>query len=445
MLSGPGRIDANDSRLESATVPNPSWDRAQRTAPQPRSADSPHGLCASSRVGHGSGYTCCRWSTLRCERSPAGRDRAQEARGLISPPSTHMETSVRPVKIVDLFAGPGGLDVAADKLGVATVGVEWDAAACTTRRAAGLETVEGDVRRYGPAHFPEADVLAGGPPCQTFTVAGSGNGRRALDDVLQFVKRMVAREDREEIAKDLSKMDDERTGLVLEPLRWVLEAIDNVGDPYRSIVLEQVPAVLPVWEAYAEALQSEGYSVDCGLLRTEAYGVPQTRKRAVLIARKGEESVSLPTPTHRTYRKGVDREAGHGDLLPWRTMADVLERQSPFLVISNYGTGGDPKARGRRGSWEPSATITGKIFRNRVVSMSDAELDRFSYSEAGRLQTFPADYPWSGLDVGQQIGNAVPPRLAMHILSAAFGWGTPSDDDLQKLQNWHSEEASISL
>ncbi|WKX19357.1 DNA cytosine methyltransferase [Streptomyces sp. HUAS CX7] len=344
---------------------------------------------------------------------------------------------MQPVKIVDLFAGPGGVDVAAEKLGVPTVGVEWDADACETRRAAGLGTVQGDVRQYGPADFPEADVLAGGPPCQTFTVAGSGAGRKALDDVLKFVDRMTARVDREQIASDLANLDDERTGLVLEPLRWILEAIDVQKKPYEAIVLEQVPAVLPVWEAYARALQNEGYSVDFGLLLTEAYGVPQTRKRAVLVARRGEHDVKLPAATHRTYRKGVPRDAGDPSKEPWRTMGDVIERGTPFEVISNYGTGGDPKLRGRRTSSQPSATVTGKIRRNRVVSLDGAELDRFNHSEAGRLQTFPADYPWSGRDIGQQIGNAVPPRLAMHVLSAAFGWPAPSEDLLAKLDWWH--------
>ncbi len=346
---------------------------------------------------------------------------------------------MEPVQIVDLFAGPGGLDVAAETLAVATVGVEWDAAACTTRRAAGLVTVEGDVRHYGPLSFPEADVLAGGPPCQTFSVAGQGAGRKALDNVLEFAERMVAREDRDVIRKDLSNLDDERTGLVLEPLRWALEAIDR-ENPYRAIVLEQVPTVLPLWEAYVEILREEGYSAVCGILRTEEYGVPQTRRRAVLIARLGNEEVSLPSRTHHPYRKGVPRQRVENGLNPWRTMADVLDRDQPFFVISNYGTGGDPKARGRRASWEPSATVTGKISRNRVVSTGGEERERFSYSEAGRLQTFPVNYPWAGRDVGQQIGNAIPPRLAMHVLCAALGWGSPSVEVLQKLEKWKCDE-----
>ncbi|MGR6999986.1 hypothetical protein ACU686_20915 [Yinghuangia aomiensis] len=64
-------------------------------------------------------------------------------------------------------------------------------------------------------------------------------------------------------------------------------------------------------------------------------------------------------------------------------------------------------------------------------------MDRFSFSEAGRLQTFPANYPWAGRDVGQQIGNAVPPRLAMHVLSAAFGWDPPSEELLGTLNTWN--------
>jgi DNA (cytosine-5)-methyltransferase 1 len=87
-------------------------------------------------------------------------------------------------------------------------------------------------------------------------------------------------------------------------------------------------------------------------------------------------------------------------------MGAALDRTAPFRVISNYGTGGDPKKRGVRTSDQPSATVTGKVLRNRVVMRSGAG-DRFSLAEAGRLQTFPRDYPWSGRDCAQQIGRRV--------------------------------------
>ncbi|MFF6991740.1 DNA cytosine methyltransferase [Streptomyces sp. NPDC010273] len=354
--------------------------------------------------------------------------------------------------IVDLFAGPGGLDIAAEALGLSSIGVEWDAGAYATRTRANLRTVHKDVRECKPtdSEFEGANVLAGGPPCQTFTVAGHGAGRRALDTVLEFVQRLVDRDKWSNIAADLAKLKDERTGLVLQPLHWALEAIDNGDlDPYHAIVLEQVPAVLPVWEAYAKALNDE-YETDWGVLRTEEFGVPQTRRRAVFIARRrgthqtshGEQPLKLPSPTHQPYRGGKSRDEDDGlamgDAVPkkWVSMAEALpKRPVPFTVVSNYGTGGDPKARGRRHSDQPSATVTGKISRNRVEGPNGTD-DRFTFSEAGRLQTFPAAYPWSGKDISQQIGNAVPPRLGMHILSAALGLGRPTEDALNRLATW---------
>ncbi|GAA2026772.1 hypothetical protein GCM10009839_26620 [Catenulispora yoronensis] len=350
-----------------------------------------------------------------------------------------------PFHIIDLFAGPGGLDLAARQLGIDAQGIEWDKDACTTRRANNLETLKGDVRDSDPSRFPECNVLAGGPPCQTFTVAGSGSGRQALDQVLAFAERFRRRDPLDDIRKALKELKDDRTGLVLEPLRWALRALDD-GRPYQALILEQVPAVLPVWEAFAEILRTEGYSV-CkpAVLHTEEYGVPQTRRRAILIARWAGEGrmlkgdPALPTPTHQRYRK-KHQAPGFG-IEPWVAMADVLrERTPPFKIVSNYGTGGDPKARGVRLHSEPAATVTGKVSRNRVLvpgsDGKDKDLPRLSNSEAGELQTFPglSDWKWAGNGVAQQIGNAIPPRFGMHVLGAALDLG---EDRLQKAIKEH--------
>lgn len=316
--------------------------------------------------------------------------------------------------IVDLFAGPGGLDHGATLAGVPSIGIEWDANAVATRHAAGLPTVHGDVRGYGPADFPDAAVLAGGPPCQTFTVAGGGAGRAALADVLHAVRRMGARK-----PVDPGLLGDERTGLVLEPLRWALEAAD-AGRPFEAIVLEQVQQVQQVWNAYAEVLRVEGYSVATGVLRTEQHGLAQTRRRAVLVARLGGP-VALPESLRRPYRQGIAQGAGDARLQPWRSMGDVLPDRGEFTVISNYGTGGDPRNRGRRHSSEPAFTVTGKINRNRIIDAAGRELPRFTHAEAGVLQGFPADWPWTGNDIAQQIGNACPPLLAADLVEAAVG------------------------
>lgn len=309
---------------------------------------------------------------------------------------------------ISLFAGPGGMDHAAESLGIRTLGIEWDANACQTRRAAGLATIQADVRQYGRFVDPESTILMGGPPCQTFTLTGNGAGREALDDVLALAGYMDLGMD---VSGMLASLSDERTALVLEPLRWALEA-HRMGRPYRTIVLEQVPTVLPVWQKFVQILTRYGYSATAGVLNAEEYGVPQTRKRAFLVASL-DRKAALPEPTNLRYKKGWTNDC--------KPMSSVVDRGEPYIMVSNYGTGGDASKRGRRDWSEPAFTVTGKISRNRIVSHDGRELDRLSHGEAGALQSFPLDYPWSGKDIPQQIGNAAPPKLVKAVLGAALG------------------------
>jgi DNA (cytosine-5)-methyltransferase 1 len=387
--------------------------------------------------------------------------------------------------VLDLFAGPGGLDVAGRALGIPSLGIEWDKSACLTRYAAGLDTLHADVSAIRKESFeslpPEINVLAGGPPCQTYSVAGNGVGRKALDKVKEYIERLMSGDSDGAIDKALGGLgEDPRTALVLEPLRYAIQATrsPNRGNrPYDVIVLEQVPAVEALWHHYAMVLENEGlpdgtkYKVVVDVLDTETYGVPQTRSRAVLIARReGLGEPSLPKATHHAYEarewnrrtdqvvaqayqptlheeaapKAEQRTEGDEKREHWRSMGDVLSepvgthpgRRTPFLVRSNYGSSGHPGRRGVRTDRQPAATVTGRISRFVVFEHLNESVvregARFSMNEAGMLQTFPPDYPWSGTAQAQQVGNAVPPLFGAHLLTAALGLPAPDPNLLRE-------------
>ncbi|AZM47861.1 DNA cytosine methyltransferase [Streptomyces sp. WAC 06738] len=335
---------------------------------------------------------------------------------------------------VDLFGGPGGWDLAARGLGISVTGIEKDHAACETRRAAGLGTVEGDVRDYGPHDFPKARYLKiGSPPCQPYAINGLGKGRQALDNVLALAKRMANRED---ISRDLAAFEDERIGLVLEPLRWALQAIDQQR-PYEAITLEQVPTVQPVWDALAIILRAEGYSVATGKLSAEEYGVPQTRVRAIFVARL-HGVARLPAPTHRKYRKNVAQEDGDQSLRPWVSMAQgigwgMTHRPGLTVTVGTGAGGADPSCVGGSGA---RATLYGErdagrwVAFNRLMSADDLpaykggrkDQIRVYAQDAALLQSFEMGHPFQGsrTEVLTQIGNAFPPRMAEQVLLTAL-------------------------
>lgn len=356
-------------------------------------------------------------------------------------------------RVIDLFAGAGGLSVGFEFLSKLPFEVVWandfnkDATRTYDRNLPGVcrsgDLV--DILEDSSTKIPSADVVVGGPPCQGFSLL---NKKRA---------------------------DDPRKKL------WIpfMDVVKRSGASF--FLMENVPQLLGSLE-HAEILewsQSMGFKVWSGLLMAADYGVPQTRRRAVIVGSMEADPGKYfpPVKTHYNPAKPPDQltllKGGFSaDAKPWRTVRDAISdlpepvgteiRDDVPPLNLHFGRNPTPKSKARyraipeegmnridlqkrapeltpdcwirkksggtdlfgRLWWDrPAFTIRTEFFKpEKGRYLHPVQHRPITHREAARFQTFPDEFVFVGskIEVARQIGNAVPPVLAAALAKAVY-------------------------
>jgi DNA (cytosine-5)-methyltransferase 1 len=279
----------------------------------------------------------------------------------------------------------------------------------------------------------EIDLLAGGPPCQSFSTAGK---RLSLDDVekgtlvFEFV-RLV-----DELRPRAFLMENVK-GLLSASIRWRRLPYNNNGK-----IIDDLHGSL--FRELTSRLTSLGYSVGFREVNAADYGVPQRRQRVFVAGYRDGSPVTFPEPTH-SARQSIFTK-------PWRTLGEALaglegddsyctafsERKLTYLrMVPEGGNWRDLPADqqeesmgkafhakgGRSGYWRrltfaaPAPTILTEP-QNASTSLCHPTEDRpLSVRECARVQTFPDDWQFKGTgrDQYRLVGNAVPVELGRSV------------------------------
>jgi DNA (cytosine-5)-methyltransferase 1 len=320
-------------------------------------------------------------------------------------------------KVLELFAGAGGLAVGMEKAGLKCVALnEIDKHACATLRnnRPKWNVLEGDIKNFiFSEYYNQVDVVTGGFPCQAFSYAGKRLGFEDARGTLFYEFARVIKEVNPPICigenvKGLLNHDNGKT------LQGMISILDEIG--YNVVPVQVLKAI--------------------------NYKVPQKRERLILVGIRKDIDLKYeyPKPYKKIYnlsdalKKGelfesnVDKSSGAKypeskkvvlDLVPpkgyWRDLP--IEIQKDFMGASFY-LGGGKTGMARRIGWdEPCLTLTCSPAQKQTERCHPDETRPFTIREYARIQTFPDDWQFSGPMAQQykQIGNAVPVNLGREV------------------------------
>jgi DNA (cytosine-5)-methyltransferase 1 len=364
------------------------------------------------------------------------------------------------MRSVELFSGTGGLAKGLELSGFNHLAfVEFNKDACASLRQNFLPELvfEGDIRSFDFSAISDVDIVAGGPPCQPFSLGGKHKSSDDARDMFPYAIHAIEK---------------------LKPKAFIFENVKGLLRPSFADYFEYILARLRYpevavtadndWRSHLSVLRTMGpeyfqgvkYDVSYKLINAADYGVPQTRERVVIVGVRSDLGVkwNFPTPTHfedkliwdqyisgeywkrhgvrngqtiptsEFMRNRIERvHSSYGvfapDGLAWQTtrdaLADVPDPAEKHRIIDHIFKDGARSYPGHTGSdldW-PSKTIKagghGVPGGENMIRFPDDSIRYLTVYEAKLLQTFPKEFvitgPWG--EAMRQIGNAVPVLL----------------------------------
>lgn len=362
--------------------------------------------------------------------------------------------SVQSPTCLELFAGAGGLALGLQSAGfVAQSIVELDARAVESLRVNAPNgdpwpVVAGDVRKLRFEDYEDVDLLAGGPPCQPFSIGGLRRGRHDERDLVPEAIRAI----RESRPKTF--LIENVRGLTFPAARDYFEySLAQLRHPSVAIRGDDEPRHLRELLAIPEEQQE--YRVSWRLLNAADFGVPQQRVRLFIVGTRSDlPAWEWPVPTHsqtalvealmgeaywndhgvarsvrarareaaiRTKSQTAERSPGSER---WLTVRDVFARLGPPGSrdgdAAHVEVDGARLYRKHKGSLLdfPAKTVKSGVHGTpggeHIVVLDDGSHRYFTLRELAAFQTFPDDYRVPSLRsvAHRQLGNAVPVKLA---------------------------------
>jgi DNA (cytosine-5)-methyltransferase 1 len=224
---------------------------------------------------------------------------------------------MRANKVISLFAGAGGMDIGFRNAGFdVVVAVEQDSSCCDTLRANNpkLSVLEGDIRelptelimKQGGLKPLEAALVIGGPPCQSFSLAGK---RMGLDDPRGMLLLQFSRVVKEAL-----------------PLAFVLENVKGMVNWSGGKALDAVI------EEFTHPIEHENktykYEISYKVLKASSFGVPQHRERLFMVGNRVGKSFDFPKPQYG-FADSSQPNLFESDLKPYRTVQDAIGSLPP--------------------------------------------------------------------------------------------------------------------